>query len=315
MLDSSAVIDIALEALIPPAFAKSEYGAGGAGNVGIGDLVICREGGRMRYIFYNFLRSNGYTLSKQEKSLYKNVKRALKSEPPFARPCVIVERHSHNSYKVCFLATLEDEVGSIFTDLSIPLGPDPESLTIYPPQFAVHAPTSERNLIIPLPVVRSARSLVPVRRTNFLRARLDYGELERGRKLIREKLEMFATRHEEFRARELAIARDPRHHSNHPKVESDVPPYLPQNVKLSKPHFGFVGDKWLFGFHFKRSPIWRNRSNVRWILDHGQRDIEEMSMFLSNTEPVAPPAFRLPPPVYSSLLRASTTFIRRRIFP
>ncbi|KAF7370593.1 hypothetical protein MSAN_00691900 [Mycena sanguinolenta] len=195
MLDRWGLIDAALEAATPPITAlPSKYGTAVVGDVNIGDIAICREGSRLRYLFYEYLLSNGYVLTKEERRMFDILKLEVETEPVYARPCVVLERHPHGLFKVCFKATLEDDSNaSVFSSLAIPS----EDVPHYPLKYSPSREVVGQRVILPFPVMRS--NLVPVRRTGWVREHLNYGEFERVKILIQEKIEIFASRHIEFR--------------------------------------------------------------------------------------------------------------------
>ncbi|KAJ7247660.1 hypothetical protein B0H12DRAFT_1124958 [Mycena haematopus] len=312
MHDPWAFIDAALEAATPPVTApRTKWGAGAIGDVKIGDIAICREGSRLRYIFYDYLVSNGYVLTKEERKLFDILKLEVQTEPPYARPCVVLERHSIGSFKVCFKATLEDDLNaSVFTSLSIPAGD--RGLLSYPPPTH-DAPIGQRG-IIPLPVIRSSSNLVAIRRSNFVREQLHYGELERAKTLIQEKAELLAARHKEIRAQELALLNDPTHPANRAKEEPSQLSFRPAIfVTLKKKIYRKVGFMPMYNSRFIPSRVIHN-NNIQWVLQHAQEDITAASRYLSSVEHPPPSPFHLPRPFYSTMLRASTAFVRRRIF-
>jgi hypothetical protein len=197
MFDPWAVVDASLEAAIPPMVAPF-WGHAKIGDVNIGDIAICLDGNRLRYIYYDFLVSQGYVLTEQEQEHFSEVrwssrlsaKLALRQEGrPYGRPCIVLERHSPGSFKVCFLATLQ-ESSSVYTYLGIP-EEDLRAYPSFPPRLrnpGVRGP--EQSIILPMPVIRSN---LFSSRDGIYRRQLHYGELERVRALIKQKLEVCVT--------------------------------------------------------------------------------------------------------------------------
>ncbi|KAF8216571.1 hypothetical protein K438DRAFT_1747778 [Mycena galopus ATCC 62051] len=310
MFDPWVVIDAALEAANPPITVPHGTPAR-IGDVDIGDIAICIESsGRLRRVFYDFLVSSGYALTEEERAIFKVMKNDRRE---FSRPCVVLERHSDHSFKVCFIAALADDSNSsVFTSLSIPYGE--KGLRSYPfnrpPQ--PHAVPVEP-CILAMPVIRSR--VIPVYRRS-VRERLDYGELERAKTLIQAKVELFTARHEEIRAQELMLHNDPRHHAN--KVKEEPPPPPPPPVPLFYPgrrrRFYHANSVSMFNSRFIPSRVY-HYNDMQWVLKHAPKDIAAASRYLSSVEPPPSPPFYLPRPFYSTLLRASAAFVRRGIFP
>ncbi|KAJ6606222.1 hypothetical protein DFH09DRAFT_1119633 [Mycena vulgaris] len=149
--------------------------------LGPGDLAIVSQGSRLRYLFYDFLESQGYTLTRKEKRYFEDIKQTVLCAEPYFRPCVILERHGPGSYVVCFLASFnsaQTEFAGFVKAAGIPFGEsEKDGLRVYPPYTG--------RMIIGLPVVRS--NLVRLYRAG-VSPMLAYGELERLRRLVREKV-------------------------------------------------------------------------------------------------------------------------------
>ncbi|KAJ6518816.1 hypothetical protein C8R45DRAFT_5903 [Mycena sanguinolenta] len=314
MLNPWVLIDAALEAATPPLTApRAKWGASGVGDVNIGDIAICREGSRLRYVFYEYLLSNGYVLTKEERRIFDILKLEVETEPVYARPCVVLERHPHGLFKVCYKATLDDDSNaSVFSSLSIPA----DDVLHYPLKNSPSRDLAEQRVILPFPVMRS--NLVPVRRSLWLREHLNYGELERVKTLIQEKIEIFASGHKEFRRKELALRFDPAHPGNRAK-EKEEPRLRPSKraFRMVNSHLKRYNHPKYFTPIFKKSRFIPSRvvhrNNIQWVLQHAKEDIVAASSYLSSVEHPSPSLFHLPRPFYSTLLRASSAFVRRRI--
>ncbi|KAF8216505.1 hypothetical protein K438DRAFT_2007364 [Mycena galopus ATCC 62051] len=317
MVDPWALIDAALEAGDPPITAlDDERGQAIIDDVDIGDLAICYTGSRLPYIFYSFLASNGYVLTKQERKFWRILQSQQETvSKQIGRPCLVLERHhSPGSFKVCFLATFVKDFDSFVFDLSIPFGDQRTQGLITYPTFSKRkshesdVPVEPR--IFALPVVRS--HLFPVRQAGNVRVRLHYGELEHARTLIKQKLELFAANHQKNRARELTLLYDP----SNPAKKKKKDPLLPLAFELITQRNGNVNKMGFVRMHDSRFIPSRvtHYNDIRWILKHASQDIAATSRYLSSLENPPPPPFYLPRPYYSTLLRASAAFVRRRIF-
>jgi hypothetical protein len=183
MFNPWAVIETSLEAATPPVTcSRTASGAAGIGDVNIGDFAVCREGSLLRYIFYDFVTSLGYKLTDKERQVFHELQFETSSRAyNYGRPCLVLERHSPGSFKVCFLATLEPG-DSVFTALSIPR----QEFAYFPYRVRPSRRDAGDRRILPMPVVRS--HLVPIRRTGYIREQLHYGQLERAKKAIQEKI-------------------------------------------------------------------------------------------------------------------------------
>ncbi|KAJ6606221.1 hypothetical protein DFH09DRAFT_1119623 [Mycena vulgaris] len=146
-----------------------------------GDLATVLEGNRIRYLFYDFLESQGYTLTPMEKRRFEDIKQTVLCTEPYFRPCVILERHGPGSYVVCFLASFnsaQTEFAGFVKAVAIPFGEGEKD------GLRVHPAYTGRTLI-GVPFVRS--NLNRLYRAN-VGAVLAYGELERLRGVVREKV-------------------------------------------------------------------------------------------------------------------------------
>jgi hypothetical protein len=156
-------------------------------DLGPGDIAICVGETRLRYVFYEFLRSRGHVLWGMEKRL---IAATIHDSQP--RPCVILERSVTGSFIVCLLATVGlnelTEATPSIRFLSIPFGNDQrDGLRLSPPLPS--------RFLFAAPIERSELDLIPLRWVGdsgyvAIRPQLDYGELERARQLVRAKTEV-----------------------------------------------------------------------------------------------------------------------------
>ncbi|KAJ7221544.1 hypothetical protein GGX14DRAFT_430093 [Mycena pura] len=284
-------------------------------HMNIGDFGICFENPKLRPIVYEFLVSRGYALTKKEKTYLESLTASSKAH---ARPCVVVGRHGPGSYVVCFLASANSrdtaELSPMIHQLSIPFGDNQkEGLRAEPPFVS--------RLLFALPVVRSAIIATVRQGQPPIRQQLAYGELERARLLIRAKIAEFKANHETLRRQELALTRDKSHPGDRPllqKVDIHQPRIAqkPGHGKLSRQRFrNKTGEFWEVVHDPMFIPPHSAHNNISWILKHANDYFADASRYLSSVVDPPPPPFRLPRPFYSSVLRASTSFIRRRIIP
>jgi hypothetical protein len=152
--------------------------------VDIGDIALCYDRTRLRLIFYEYLMSMGYELNDEERKTFSDIQEMAQTTR-YTRPCVVVGRHTPDSFLVCFMVSLnsnEETAASMVTELSIPCGDNQEhGLRANPP---LHS-----RMLFALPVVRSGADLYPtLRGMRYIRQQLAYGELERARAAIRTKV-------------------------------------------------------------------------------------------------------------------------------
>jgi len=265
-----------------------------------GDVAYCFEGTRFRYILYEYLESRGFVLTGEEQKIFEKIKQDTRKH---CRPCVVLGRHGPGSYVVCFLASLNsDSTPGSAEDLSIPCDDQEVQLRTYPP--------SNLRLLLALPVVRS--NLWPVWGARR-RQQLAYGEFERALTLVRAKVVEIKANIEEIRSKDLALSLNLEHPANRPwtpKVKVVQPKLVPTREPTLSDH------DWLYRkrpFTYSYMSPHHERQNIEWIVRHGGQLVADASRYLSSVVR-SPPPFHLPPPFYAPLLRASTAFIRRRIY-
>ncbi|KAJ6581566.1 hypothetical protein B0H19DRAFT_512446 [Mycena capillaripes] len=275
----------------------------------IGDFAFCHENTRLRHVFYEFLLSKGFDLTKREARVYEDLQLRGQAEE-YSRPCVIVERVSPDVFEVCFLTSLnsDDEAArwsSVITRLSIPCGNNQEGgIRAYPPLVS--------RMLLALPVQRSY--LTPITREG-LRQQLSYGELERLREWSHKKTAELIDDQKNIRIQEVANLLNKAHPANKrikPSHKTTIE-QLPFRKRDKETQFG--DSAWASVYKRRFITPHPTRNNIRWILEHAGEHFTNASRFLSLDHRPAPPPFRLPRPFYSPLLRASAAFVRHRIFP
>ncbi|KAJ7084804.1 hypothetical protein B0H15DRAFT_381740 [Mycena belliarum] len=266
-----------------------------------GDLAVFREGSSLRHAFYDFLVLHGYPLvPAEEKSFYY-----IKSIPSKTwRPCIILQHSGPGSYIICPMLTAsfrELDLTSVTHRMSIPIGNNQlDGLRMYPPTVS--------RFMLALPVKRSEPYIKPWGYSTF-RSTLGYGELERARHLVQEKLEYFRSDHAALRRAQLHLLRDRDHMAN--KSRRKKPRFRQAPIfRLDPVRNTGKGD--LPEFKYVEPHL--NPCNLRWLMKHGKKDLAEASTYLSSVVDPPPRLFRLPPPVYFRSLRASAAFVRGRIF-
>ncbi|KAJ7642681.1 hypothetical protein DFH06DRAFT_604640 [Mycena polygramma] len=280
----------------------------------VGDFAFCFQNTRLRHIFYDFLVSSNSKLTRKEEAIHRALRERGYTEE-YARPCFIVGRRGSGLFVVCFLVSLNANVdaadwASVVTLLSIPCGNNQEEgLRSEPPLLS--------RMLFALPVARSG--LVPILRHGRHRQQLAYGELERARTLIRQKVALLKTNEQAIRKRELSILDDRSHPANIPILPGRKT-LIPQPSRV--PRDKLKENVKQYWFHeMPMPPVHRfltppaMSSNIRGVLKAKDEIFADASRYLSSLDRDPVPAFRLPPPVYSPLLRASAAFIRRRILP
>ncbi|KAJ7447072.1 hypothetical protein B0H11DRAFT_1878894 [Mycena galericulata] len=286
-------------------FSKSPQAQYGQREVHPGDLAFCFHKTRLRYVFYEFLLSQGFILDATEKRILDEMEWWMAEQKERVRPCIVLDRHGPDSYVVCFLTSVNS--ASVDSDprlsmLSIPCGNNQKGGLRTDPPLA-------SRMMFPLPVVRSL--LLPTR--YIRRTQLSYGELERARALVRAKVEVIMTNQEKLRRETLAVYLDKKHRANWAIRNQAKVPIVQPKIKWRRPPNvakTYTDTPWNCSF-INPHP---QRQNIEWIVKHGGEYIVEASRYLSNVVSPPPPPFRVPRPFYSRLLRASTAFIRRRIF-
>ncbi|KAJ7491092.1 hypothetical protein FB451DRAFT_1222012 [Mycena latifolia] len=272
-----------------------------------GDLVFTSGStSSIRSAYFEYLEAEGYTLSTFEQERFQKIKDL---QPHFLRPrpCVVLGRHAPGAYAVCLLATanFEDDISPALRMMSIPFGNNQkDGLLVDPPLVS--------RLMLAFPVIRTDLGrFIPPRGITNHPYKLAYGELERARKLVREKLDYFKVNQEDIRDKELRTMEDSSHASNHFRQITRVPivqtPWkklhdpVRNTLNLPLPKFKYID------FHSERS------NNLQWIMEHGRMDIAETSGYLRSVVDPPPRRFRIPRPFYSRSLRASAAFVRHRI--
>ncbi|KAJ7043676.1 hypothetical protein C8F04DRAFT_726792 [Mycena alexandri] len=289
--------------------------------VNIGDMVICTERARIREVFYGYLQSNGFALLPEEEDYLRFFET---KERRFDRPCILLDRTATGSFLVCFLSTFadmpDDELWGGTASLSFPFGSLQEGA------IRLDIPWRSR-LLFGLPVERSPRSMKPI--YPQLHVQLDYGELERTTKLVREKVAVrntqeicpklivskyFEANHETIRKADAALLYDWRSLKRFAPLGPPVRrwPAIKRVVHRPAPLELFLPHYTLLHMPTRRfpKPYFVNH-NIRWLLR--TRSTKQEAFHIWTYPP--PSIFRLPAPFYSKLLRASTTFVRRRILP
>ncbi|KAJ7759251.1 hypothetical protein B0H16DRAFT_1689173 [Mycena metata] len=271
---------------------------GNEDTVNIGDLVICSERARLREAFYDYLRSNGFALLPEEEDylrFFRN-KGGL-----YGRPCVLLDRTATGSFLVCFLATFMDAPDNKLGGHA--------STELYVPQSAIRfdLPWFRSRAIFGLPVERSPRSMKPI--WPWLHVQLEYGDHERIINMVRDKVAYFKANHETIRKAEARLLYRWRTFQRRTPVQQKTwgdgkkivlrPPGLEAFLPKPPPRIPTRS--------FPK-PYFANH-NIRWLLR--ARSIKQEAFHIWRYPP--PSMFRLPSPFYSKLLRASTTFVRRRI--
>ncbi|KAJ7164792.1 hypothetical protein C8R43DRAFT_988530 [Mycena crocata] len=269
-----------------------------------GDFALCKDRTWLSETVYEYLQPR-FKLTKTEQQLYEHLKQSDVERKE--RPCVVLGRRGPGEYIVCFLASfnfspLDDELqdAPISEFMAIPCGDNHEGgLRWFPPW-------KSRSLIA-LPVIRT--NLLPVyQRNRTVRQQLAYGELERALQLVRAKQAEFKANHQTLRHKELVFRSSSKtygtfkHDYHHPNPPAIVRGRISRLLHHQNP---------LSRFSYLTPP--RTRENIRWVLEHASQDIVEASRYLSSVDNLPGPQFHLPPPFYSSPLRASAAFIRRRI--
>ncbi|KAJ6618868.1 hypothetical protein B0H10DRAFT_2217357 [Mycena sp. CBHHK59/15] len=271
-----------------------------------GDIAMCMEGTRLRYIFYDYVQSKlGQALGPRVQRVYREI---ILHAPPLPRPCVVLERHGHDSYIVCFLTNVgysdDERIDPMLQRLSIPCGNyTDQGLRVWPP--------FNSRLLFAVPVVRSKLEYHRVVGRG-LRWRLDFGELERARMLVREKVAELKANHAEIRAQHLAFQTSEAYGQRPPPARTVTPP--PPVVSKSLMHQTRYRTRQYFSPLEKHTYLTPHHTSndVSWILRHWRHDIAEASRYLSSVvHPRPPPIRRLPRPFYSPLLRASPAFVGR----
>ncbi|KAJ7879948.1 hypothetical protein B0H14DRAFT_3769897, partial [Mycena olivaceomarginata] len=281
-----AVIETSLEAATPPVTcSRTASGAAEIGDVNIGDFAVCHEGSLLRYIFYDFVTSLGInSLTRNDKYFTNSSSRPLLGHTTMGGHASSWSVIPLGSFKVCFLATLE--LGdSVFTALSIPR----QEFAYFPYRVRPLRRDAGDRRILPMPVVRS--HLVPIRRTGYIREQLHYGQLERAKKAIQEKIALFTANHEAIRMKEIALLDDPNH---------------PANMFKTNPRAGLVP---MYNSRFIPSRV-QHYNNIQWVLKHAREDIVAASRYLSSVDHPSLP-FYLLHPFYSALSRATRALVCR----
>ncbi|KAJ7700862.1 hypothetical protein B0H17DRAFT_1195703 [Mycena rosella] len=295
------------------------------GPVEPGELATTPLRRPLRNVFYESIQLHGYQLRDEElREIQRldNIAADLtdRGRPAMARPCLVLERHGPGLYLVCFLATMQyrdTTLSPALSEMSIPFGNNQVGGLRMCPEF-------HSRLMLATPVIRSdlvpwGSEMISPRTGKRLKLQLDYGELERARKLVREKLAHFKANSETIRAAELVTSADPTHDSN--KRIGDL------NINTVKTEIAKIPSPVIIDGIFRQKDFYRplrvfnyiephrERHSLRWFMKPERTEIVDASRYLSSlVDPPSPP-FRMPPPFFSRSLRASAAFVRRRITP
>ncbi|KAJ7063628.1 hypothetical protein C8F01DRAFT_85686 [Mycena amicta] len=285
-----------------------------------GDLATTTVDSKIVSVFLEFLQSKNIELTVRESAMLRNIA-AYDGYKIIRRPCVVLNYDPRQPAAriVCFLASANssqsDTILPLIRRLAVPFGNNVEA------GLAVEPPLASR-MLFALPVVRQVADLRTYRQKNTQKThnQLAYGELERARAIVRNKIKYLYKNLDKIRAESKDWYMDRSYAIWSFRATEDKVPRRAKVALRQPPSVRPMRDPHRLRFHgedFSRilqSPPLEFPSMDNCLtepLRMRRRFLYSASSYLSSALPSPAPPFHLPPAAESSLRRTGTYLARR----